>query len=74
VSNTTARKPLHELEESRGSFSIKDPTYCPACGTGASGSSEIVKKFGLRTMEDGVTRVQSWCKGCRGYRFSTRLN
>jgi len=44
---------------------IRDPTSCPNCGLEASGHSEIVERFGLRLMEDGVTRVQSWCRECR---------
>ena len=65
---------LYHVEKPSERFAIKDPTYCPNCGTDASGFSEISEKFGLRLMDDGVTRVQSWCRDCRGFRFSNKRN
>ena len=37
---------------------------CPACGSHASGISDINSRFGFRNM-NGIVRVQSWCKKCR---------
>jgi len=47
------------------STAIKDPTSCPQCYQTAEGITNIQKKFGLRKMTDGITRVQSWCRNCR---------
>jgi len=46
-------------------FIIKDPTACPNCQKTAMGYDSIVQNFGLRSMSDGIIRVQSWCKECR---------
>jgi len=44
---------------------IRNPTTCPNCNLDAAGVEEIIKVFGLRTMEDNTIREQSWCKKCR---------
>lgn len=62
------------LDNFNGKFAVKDPTFCPNCGDSASGISEIMEKFGLRTMDEGIIRVQSWCKQCRGYRYGNKFN
>jgi hypothetical protein len=41
-----------------------DTAYCPHCDKIAEGT-DIINKFGLRRMGNGVLRVQSWCKSCR---------
>jgi len=46
-------------------YLMKDLTRCPQCGRTASGRPFIQSFFGFRKMEDGITRVQSWCKPCR---------
>ena len=51
--------------ESLGNISMRDSTLCPHCLKTATGLDSIIKYFGLRNMDDGVTRVQSWCKDCR---------
>jgi len=49
-----------------GYFSlIPNTTACPHCHKTSVGLDIIFKKFGLRNMGDGTTRVQSWCKECR---------
>ncbi len=48
-----------------GNIIIKDPTSCPHCFVTAMGFDEIVKDFGLRNMDDGTIRIQSWCRNCR---------
>lgn len=48
-----------------GKTIIKDPAICPHCFRTATGHKSIIKIFGLRNMDDGTTRVQSWCKDCR---------
>ena len=50
-----------------GIFIIQDPTDCPNCGLIASGLDDITVNFGLRNMDDGSVRVQSWCRNCRNY-------
>ena len=47
--------------------SIKDSTTCPNCEKTAIGYDSIIQDFGLRNMDDGVTRVQSWCRDCRSH-------
>ena len=44
---------------------IRDPTNCPNCGKTATGKTAIFTFFGLRTMQDGLIREQSWCRKCR---------
>ena len=44
---------------------IEDPTSCPHCPATTAGYDSIIRDFGLRTMGDGTTRVQSWCRNCR---------
>lgn len=44
---------------------IKDSTSCPSCQKVAVGYDSIIADFGLRNMDDGITRVQSWCRNCR---------
>jgi hypothetical protein len=68
------KQSVYKIVESKNKHVIKDPTFCPNCGIDASGFSEISEKFGLRNMSDGITRVQSWCKDCRNYRFSNKFN
>ena len=46
-------------------FSKLDYALCPHCFKTATGLDSVIKEFGLRTMGDGVIRVQSWCKDCR---------
>ena len=53
------------MVESFGNISMMDSTLCPHCSKTATGIDSIIKDFGLRNMDDGVTRVQSWCKDCR---------
>ncbi len=48
-----------------GKTRIKDPAMCPHCFRTAAGHESIIKNFGLRNMDDGTTRVQSWCRDCR---------
>lgn len=43
---------------------LEQSATCPACGTGALGTEEIVSVFGMRT-SGGITRRQSWCRKCR---------
>lgn len=38
---------------------------CPHCDKVANNKAKVEELFGLRTMGDGVIRVQSWCKECR---------
>ena len=38
---------------------------CPQCDTKAYTEAGIADFFGWRTMEDGKTIVQSWCRECR---------
>lgn len=40
-------------------------TECPKCEKTAKGHEEVDELFGFRTMSDGKTRVQSWCKECK---------
>jgi len=49
----------------RYSSLVLTTTSCPHCHKTSVGLSTILKKFGLRNMGDGTTRVQSWCKECR---------
>lgn len=37
---------------------------CPKCSKMAQSRQEIEKKFGFRNV-DGISRPQSWCRGCR---------
>lgn len=55
-----------------GKTIIKNPTSCPHCLRTADGYDSIIKDFGLRNMDDGTTRVQSWCRDCR--KESRRVN
>ena len=56
---------LSILDNFKGKFRVKDPATCPNCGIFGHGLSNILKKFGLRTMTDGIIRVQFWCIACR---------
>ena len=47
------------------SYKIVLPGMCPHCGISAYSLSEIITKFGLRRMFDGIIRKQSWCRRCR---------
>ena len=38
---------------------------CPCCGKKANSLNEIESKFGWRTMENGETIPQSYCRDCR---------
>jgi hypothetical protein len=55
------------ISQFTGIFVIHDPTSCPNCGLGANGFDEILTNFGLRNMNNGSVRVQSWCRSCRNY-------
>lgn len=44
---------------------IFNHAVCPNCGKEAHTAAEVERLFGLRIMEDGTKRVQSWCKDCR---------
>lgn len=47
------------------SGSIHIPHVCPSCKiTNAKNASELLIKFGFRTLSSGVTN-QSWCRNCR---------
>ena len=61
----TTTKTLSRLDNFKGKFRVKDPATCPNCGLASFGLSSILEKFGLRTMTDGIVRVQSWCIACR---------
>lgn len=41
---------------------------CPCCGKHADTQSNIEKEFGWRTMENGETIPQSYCRACRSAR------
>ena len=41
------------------------PWSCPNCEKIANTQAELIENFGLRKMEDGIIRNQSWCKNCR---------
>ncbi len=51
--------------EKFSSVARTDSALCPHCSKTAEGFDSVIKEFGLRNMDDGVTRVQSWCKDCR---------
>ena len=44
---------------------------CPQCDTKAYTEAGIADFFGYRTMADGKTIVQSWCRECRGLEGKT---
>ena len=44
---------------------IIDRHKCPKCGKVSVSKEQIDEFFGFRTV-DGILRVQSWCKECRG--------
>jgi hypothetical protein len=44
---------------------------CPQCDTKAYTEAGIADFFGWRTMADGKTIVQSWCRECRGLEGKT---
>ena len=47
-------------------FKIILPWKCPSCNIiKANTREELEEKFGLRRMQDGIVRNQSWCRGCR---------
>ena len=47
-------------------FKIILPWKCPSCNIiKANTREELEEKFGLRKMQDGIVRNQSWCRGCR---------
>jgi hypothetical protein len=56
-----------DISKFTGMFAIQDPTDCPNCGLIANGLDDITVNFGLRNMDDGSVRVQSWCRNCRNY-------
>lgn len=56
---------LPRLRGFEGTFIIADPAICPHCRVEASGLDSIISLFGLRNMQDGTVRVQSWCVNCR---------
>jgi len=56
-----------DISQFTGIFVVQDPTSCPSCALGSSGLHDILTNFGLRNMEDGTVRVQSWCRNCRNY-------
>ena len=62
------KKSIYDVIESYkdSSFKIILPWSCPNCnGITANTRAELIENFGLRKMEDGTIRNQSWCKGCR---------
>jgi len=56
-----------DLSQFTGEFILHDPTSCPNCGLDAKGLDDIISNFGLRNMDDGSVRVQSWCRNCRNF-------
>ena len=44
---------------------IQDRHKCPKCGKVSLSKEQIDNDFGFRTV-NGILRVQSWCKECRG--------
>ena len=44
---------------------IPNSTSCPQCSLIASELQTIFDKFGLRKMNDGTIRTQSWCRNCK---------
>ena len=56
-----------DISQFSGMFVVQDPTSCPNCKLGVEGLHDILTHFGLRNMNDGTVRVQSWCRTCRNY-------
>ncbi|MGI0101701.1 MAG: hypothetical protein ACREA7_03790 [Nitrosotalea sp.] len=50
---------------------VKDPATCPHCGISSSGLVSIQSIFGMRNMDNGTLRVQSWCRECRKFSAKT---
>lgn len=44
---------------------LPDIAECPKCGKTSQGTKTIEKLFGYRTMKNGITITQSYCKTCR---------
>lgn len=40
---------------------------CPHCGKTAFGRVAVKEQFGFRTIREGHTIPQSYCKSCRSY-------
>ena len=48
----------------KSEVSAKEYAKCPKCCKTVESRQEVEKKFGFRNM-DGISRPQSWCRGCR---------
>ena len=53
------------LNNFNGIFLIRDFAFCPHCRISVNGIIPILQYFGLRNMENGIVKVQSWCIKCR---------
>ena len=52
--------------QNESNFRIELPWICPNCEqTRAESKDELIEKFGLRKMQNGTIRNQSWCRRCR---------
>lgn len=57
--------------EQNSNYKIIIPGICPHCGLTVDALNDVITKFGLRRMQDGTIRNQSWCRKCRSqYRIS----
>jgi predicted Zn-ribbon and HTH transcriptional regulator len=54
----------HSSEDKNMSGKITLPHKCPKCGVVAKTEPELLKIFGYRTKDGGITN-QSQCKKCR---------
>ena len=62
------KKSIYDVTEPHNDDQIKIilPWICPNCNkTRVDTQAELEEKFGLRKMEDGTVRNQSWCRRCR---------
>ena len=62
------KKSIYDVTEPHkdDQFKIILPWICPNCNkTRVDTQAELEEKFGLRKMEDGTVRNQSWCRRCR---------
>ena len=44
---------------------LPDYAACPKCNAKAKGTENVEKLFGYRTMKNGITVTQSYCRSCR---------
>ena len=51
--------------EQNSNYKIILPGICPHCGLTVDSLNSVITKFGLRRMQDGIIRNQSWCRMCR---------